>query len=163
MSVIEFPGRGASTEERSRDEIHAETFRDLEHHICDCVNMAEIAAQCMSNAKCQDEHLSFSVFHLTEMLLNLKKDWGATFEGGDALTDRLIRHPAKTSREIKDACSSPPASELTPQHVLTVLFDSEDFPVVVPDPEAAAEIVVQRPIDSGFEIRPTDGPGANWR
>jgi hypothetical protein len=30
MSVIEFPGRGASPEDRSEDEIHAEAFRDLE-------------------------------------------------------------------------------------------------------------------------------------
>jgi hypothetical protein len=43
-------------------------------------------------------------------------------------------------------------SELTPQHVLMCLFDSEDFPVVIPDPEEAAKIVVQRLIDSGFEI-----------
>jgi hypothetical protein len=33
------------------------------------------------------------------------------------------------------------------------LFDSEDFPVVIPNPEEAANIVVQRLIDSGFEIR----------
>jgi hypothetical protein len=31
-------------------------------------------------------------------------------------------------------------NELTPQHVLTDLFDSDDFPVPIPDPEAAAEI-----------------------
>ena len=34
-----------------------------------------------------------------------------------------------------------------------VLFDSDDFPVPIPDPEAAAEIVVQRLIDAGFEIK----------
>ena len=43
--------------------------------------------------------------------------------------------------------------ELTPQHVLADLFDSDDFPVPIPDPEAAAEIVVQRLIDAGFEIK----------
>ena len=43
--------------------------------------------------------------------------------------------------------------ELTPQQVLVNLFDSDDFPVPIPDPEAAAEIVVQRLIDAGFEIK----------
>jgi hypothetical protein len=47
-------------------------------------------------------------------------------------------------------------SELTPQHVLAVLFDSDDFPVAIPSPDEAAEIVVQRLIDSGFEIKPAD-------
>jgi hypothetical protein len=42
-------------------------------------------------------------------------------------------------------------AELTPKHVLTDLFDT-DFPVPIPDPQAAAEIVIQRLIDAGFEI-----------
>jgi hypothetical protein len=42
--------------------------------------------------------------------------------------------------------------ELTPQHVLADLFDT-DFPVLIPDPEAAAEIVIQRLSDAGFEIK----------
>jgi hypothetical protein len=37
--------------------------------------------------------------------------------------------------------------------VLADLFDSDDFPVPIPDPEAAAEIVNQRLIDAGFEIK----------
>jgi|HubBroStandDraft_6_1064221.scaffolds.fasta_scaffold229044_1 hypothetical protein len=44
-------------------------------------------------------------------------------------------------------------SEVTPQHVLVDLFDSDDFPVPIADPEAAAEIVIQRLIDAGFEIK----------
>jgi hypothetical protein len=44
-------------------------------------------------------------------------------------------------------------SELTPQHVLADVFDSDDFPVPIPDPAAAAEIAVQRLIDAGFEIK----------
>jgi hypothetical protein len=55
----------------------------------------------MSVVKRQDEELFFSVFHLTETLSNPKKYWEAAFEGRDALAYRLIRHPAKTSREIK--------------------------------------------------------------
>jgi hypothetical protein len=44
-------------------------------------------------------------------------------------------------------------SELTPQHVLTDLFGSGDFPAEVLDPAQAAEIVVQRLLDAGFEIK----------
>jgi hypothetical protein len=44
-------------------------------------------------------------------------------------------------------------SELTPQHVLADLFGSADFPAEVLDPEKAADIVIQRLIDAGFEIK----------
>ena len=46
------------------------------------------------------------------------------------------------------------ARSLTPKDVLVDLFGSGDFPVPILDPEAAAEIVVQRLIDAGFEIKP---------
>ena len=45
-------------------------------------------------------------------------------------------------------------SELTPQHVLTDLFGSGDFPAEILDPAQAAEIVNQRMIDAGLEIKP---------
>jgi hypothetical protein len=45
-------------------------------------------------------------------------------------------------------------SELTPQHVLTDLFGSADFPAEILDPAQAAEIVIQRLRDAGFEIIP---------
>jgi hypothetical protein len=47
-------------------------------------------------------------------------------------------------------------SELTPQHVLADLFGSADFPAEVLDPERAAEIVIQRLLDAGFEIKPAE-------
>jgi hypothetical protein len=47
-------------------------------------------------------------------------------------------------------------SELTPKDVLTDLFGSADFPAEVLDPAHAAEIVIQRLIDAGFEIKPAD-------
>ena len=43
-------------------------------------------------------------------------------------------------------------NEVTPQHVLADLFGSDDFPAVVLDTEYAAEIVVQRLLNAGFEI-----------
>jgi hypothetical protein len=42
-------------------------------------------------------------------------------------------------------------TELDPKDVLTDLFDSDDLPL--PDPEAAAGIVIQRLVDAGFEIK----------
>jgi hypothetical protein len=45
-------------------------------------------------------------------------------------------------------------SELTPRHVLADLFDSDDFPGSVRNLDEAAKIVVQRLIDSGFDIKP---------
>jgi hypothetical protein len=47
-------------------------------------------------------------------------------------------------------------SELTPQHVVADLFGSADFLAEVLDPERAAEIVIQRLIDAGFEIKPAE-------
>jgi hypothetical protein len=44
-------------------------------------------------------------------------------------------------------------SGLTPQHVLADLFGSADFPAEVLDPERAAELVLRRLLDAGFEIK----------
>jgi hypothetical protein len=45
-------------------------------------------------------------------------------------------------------------SELNPKDVLVDLFDSVDLLLL--NPEAAAEIVIQRLVDAGFEIVPAD-------
>jgi hypothetical protein len=45
-------------------------------------------------------------------------------------------------------------SELTPKHALVDLFGSGDFPAEILDPAQAAEIVIQRLRDAGFEIIP---------
>jgi hypothetical protein len=102
MTILKFPGGTTPPEDRSQEENHAEAFVDLEGHIADCVCMGEIAAERMLNAKCDDNELAFAVYHLCEMLLNLKKGYYAAWEGGDALTFRLINHPAKSSREIRE-------------------------------------------------------------
>jgi hypothetical protein len=47
-------------------------------------------------------------------------------------------------------------SELTSQQVLADLFDSDDIPAPIPDPEAAAEIIIRRLIDAGFKIKPAE-------
>jgi hypothetical protein len=47
-------------------------------------------------------------------------------------------------------------SELTPQHVLTDLFEE----LRVQNPEELAAIVIQRLLDAGFEIKPAKGDAA---
>jgi hypothetical protein len=101
--IIEFPITEKPITEEEVDELHAEAFRDLEGHIGDCATMAEITSQFVVNAKCTDERLAFPVFHLTEMLLNLKKHYHAAWHGGDALTKRLITSAARTAQEVKEA------------------------------------------------------------
>jgi hypothetical protein len=46
--------------------------------------------------------------------------------------------------------------ELRPREVLADLLGSGDFPAEVLDPEPAADIIIQRLIDAGFEIVPSD-------
>jgi hypothetical protein len=41
---------------------------------------------------------------------------------------------------------------LDPKDVLTDLFGSGDFPAEIIDPEHAAEIIIERLRDAGFEI-----------
>lgn len=110
-NIVEFPIVDHPTTENEIDELHSEAFRDLEHHISDCATMAEITSQLMANAQCTDGRLAFSVFHLTEMLLNLKKYYLAAYAGENALTRRLITSPAKTTHELKEAFGSPPAED----------------------------------------------------
>ena len=44
--------------------------------------------------------------------------------------------------------------DLRPQEVLADLLGSGDFPAEVVDPDGAAQIIIQRLIDAGFEIVP---------
>jgi hypothetical protein len=47
-------------------------------------------------------------------------------------------------------------SELTPKDVLVDLFGGADFDHEILDPERAADIVIERLRDAGFEIVPAD-------
>jgi hypothetical protein len=109
--VVQFPGTAPASDERNEDEIHAEAFRDLKGHIADCVCMSRIASELVEkNTRC-NEDLAFAVHHLTEMLLNLQGKYGAAWNGSGTLAYRLIRHPAKTTEEIKEALTSLPAED----------------------------------------------------
>ena len=46
-------------------------------------------------------------------------------------------------------------TELTPRHVLVDLFGGADFDHEILDPERAADIVIERLRDAGFEIKPS--------
>jgi hypothetical protein len=110
-NIVEFPTADRPITEGDIDELHAEAFRDIKHHISDCVTMSRIAAELMDKAKGARKDLSFAVFHLHEMLLNLEKYYGDAWEGGNALAYRLITSPAKTTQEIKESCASLPTEE----------------------------------------------------
>ena len=47
-------------------------------------------------------------------------------------------------------------SELTARHVLADLFGNGDFPAEILDPEHAADVVIRRLLDAGFEIKPAE-------
>ena len=47
-------------------------------------------------------------------------------------------------------------SELTPKHVLEDLLGGADFDHEILNPAAAAEIIIERLRDAGFEIVPAD-------
>jgi len=73
--------------------------------------MGRIASELVEkNTKCNDD-LAFAVHHLTEMLLNLQNKYRAAWDGGNDLVYRLIRHPAKTTEEIREALNSLPAED----------------------------------------------------
>jgi hypothetical protein len=60
--VIDFPIVEHEITESEVDNLHSEAFRDLESSLCDCAVMGQIAAQCMSNAKCEDGMLGLFRF-----------------------------------------------------------------------------------------------------
>jgi len=105
-NIVDFSRPDKPTTEDEIDKLHSEAFRDLEGHIGDCVTMSSFASERMANIRCDDERLAFAVFHTHEMLLNLQKYYKAAWEGGDALTRRLITSPAKTTRELEEAYRS---------------------------------------------------------
>ena len=50
-------------------------------------------------------------------------------------------------------------SELTPKHVLVDLFGGADFDHEILDPDQAADLVIDRLRDAGFEIKPAESAG----
>jgi hypothetical protein len=83
--IINFPGSPDRpiTEDKT-DKLHAEAFRDLEGRIADCVVMAGIAAQTVSELKIIEggtDEVHFTVFHTFQMLKKLQADYDAAYKG----------------------------------------------------------------------------------
>jgi hypothetical protein len=49
--------------------------------------------------------------------------------------------------------------ELTPRHVLIDLLGGADFDHEILDPEAAADLILERLHDAGFQVVPAPWPG----
>jgi hypothetical protein len=65
----------------SEDDRHARAFRDLEGRISDCVTMAGISAQMITNASGVEGEVVFVVTHTSGMLTKLKADYYAAWHG----------------------------------------------------------------------------------
>jgi hypothetical protein len=104
--------------------------------------MGEIARNLIATCAAREdsfhnlEMATIAVWQLAKMLKKLRKDYQA----------RLARRD-RSGQRVRDHMNA-----LTPQHVLTDLFGSGDFPAEIIDPEHAAEIVIQRLNDAGFKI-----------
>jgi len=65
------------------EKMHSLAFRELEPLICDCVSMANIAADAVMSIRTEDREAVFAVAHAYEMLAALKKDYYAMRRGGE--------------------------------------------------------------------------------
>ena len=84
------------------------------------------------------------------MVLGLMADIGYDEDEGD--------YPLNLVRQLlTEACTGAPVRELNPKDVLIDLFGGGDFDHEILDPERAAEIVIERLRDAGFEIVPARG------
>jgi hypothetical protein len=80
-NVVDFPIADRPITEAQVDKLHSEAFRDLEGRLCDCVHMANIAAQLMCNHATTDGNLAFAVYNTERMLTVLKADYHAAYHG----------------------------------------------------------------------------------
>jgi hypothetical protein len=79
-NVVDFPASDRPVTKSEIDKLHGEAFRDLEPAICDCVNMAKIAAQMViTKDDGTDRELVFAVAHVSEMLDALKSGYYAAY------------------------------------------------------------------------------------
>jgi hypothetical protein len=80
--VVQFPGKPSDRALiDDRDRRHAKAFRDLEGRISDCVTMAGIGVQMITNARDVEGEVVFVVSHTSAMLTKLKADYYAAYHG----------------------------------------------------------------------------------
>jgi hypothetical protein len=87
--------------------------------------------------------------------------WNALTERERAKWSAIAGHTGRAKdawEAFKRASMTGVGRELHPREVLADLLGSGDFPAEVLDPEAAAEIVIQRLIDAGFMIKDQERP-----
>jgi hypothetical protein len=84
MSVIEFPKREPAIEHHDDDEDlrHAEHFRCFHTRIDDCASMSLFAtAEIEKRDDGANPQLVFAVYHLAEMVRDLKRHYHAAYKG----------------------------------------------------------------------------------
>jgi hypothetical protein len=84
MSVIEFPGREIAIESYDDEGNlrHAEHFRCLQTRIDDCASMSLFAmAEMEKRDDGKNPQLTFAVYHLAEMVCDLKRHYHAAYKG----------------------------------------------------------------------------------
>jgi hypothetical protein len=80
--VVQFPGALSDRAlHDDSDRRHAKAFRDLEGRISDCVTMAGIGVQMITNICGLDGEVVFVVSHTSSMLTKLKADYYAAYHG----------------------------------------------------------------------------------
>jgi hypothetical protein len=80
--VVQFPGvqsdRALHDDSGQRQ---AQAFRDLEGRLSDCVTMAGISCQMITNASDVEGEVVFVVTHTADMLRKLQADYYAAYHG----------------------------------------------------------------------------------
>jgi hypothetical protein len=80
-NVIDFPAADRPITVTKMAELHAQAFCDLEGRISDCVAMAMIAAQLITNEAGVNGEVVFAVCHAFQMLKKLDADYQAAYHG----------------------------------------------------------------------------------
>jgi hypothetical protein len=84
MSVVEFPGPDLAIQHYDDDANlrHAEHFRCLHTRIDDCASMSLFATAEMEKCEANpNPQLAFAVYHLAEMIFDLKRHYHAAYKG----------------------------------------------------------------------------------
>jgi hypothetical protein len=84
-NVTKFPGREPAIDDDDDDLRHAEHFRCLHTRIDDCASMSLFAMAEMEKMEKRDNgknpQLAFAVYHLAEMICDLKRHYHAAYKG----------------------------------------------------------------------------------
>jgi hypothetical protein len=101
INVVEFPAADREFTEFEVDRLHSKAFRDLEGSIGDCMTMAQIAAQMITNEAGVGGEVVFAVCHAFDMLKKLNTDLSGRVprRTGHRAIKRRRRSIRKTNRQ----------------------------------------------------------------